>query len=115
MEIAHLEVSTQKHINQMQKTVKVNYMQYGKGAKGKKCKPKTSGNSGGSGSSANAEECSGSTPVLVKPNPKARNPHYLRTSVGGVEKQDTRKARSARHLSRSAGIVESRDTTRKCA
>ena len=55
------------------------------------------------------------TPVLVKPNPRARNPHYLQTSAGGAEKQDTRKARSARHLSQSAGIVESRDTMRKCA
>ena len=54
-------------------------------------------------------------PVLMKPNPKARNPHYLQTSAGGVEKQDTRKARSAMHLSQSAGIVESRDTMRKCA
>ena len=48
-------------------------------------------------------------PVLVKPNPKARNPHYLPTSAGGVEKQDTRKAKSARHLSQPAGIVEPRD------
>ena len=54
-------------------------------------------------------------PVLVKPNPKARNSHYLQTSAGGAEKQDTRKARSARHLSQFAGIVESRDTMRKCA
>ena len=53
--------------------------------------------------------------VLVKPNPGARNPHYLKTSVGCAEKQGTRKARSARHLGQSAGIVESRDTMRKCA
>ena len=60
MEIACLEVSTQKHLDRMQETVKVNYVQYGKGSKGRKCKPKTSGNSGGGGSSASAEECSGS-------------------------------------------------------
>ena len=41
MEIAHLEVTTQKHVDRMQESVKVNYVQYGKGAKGKKCKPKT--------------------------------------------------------------------------
>ena len=45
MEIAHLEVLTQKHIDRMQETVKVNYSSTGNGAKGKKCKPKTSGNS----------------------------------------------------------------------
>ena len=49
------------------------------------------------------------TPVLVKPNPRVRSPHYLQPSAGGVEKQDTRKARSARHLSQSAGIVESKE------
>ena len=54
-------------------------------------------------------------PMLVNPNPRVRSPHYLQTSAGGVEKQDTRKARSARHLSQSAGIVESRNTMRKCA
>ena len=33
MEITRLEVSTQKHIDRMQGTVKVNYVQYGKGFK----------------------------------------------------------------------------------
>ena len=51
--------------------------------------------------------------MLVNPNPRERSPHYLQTSVGDAEKQDTRKARSARHLSQSAGIVESRDTMRR--
>ena len=74
MEIAHLEVSTQKHINQMQETVKVNYVQYGKGAKGKKCKPRTSGNSGGGGSSANAEKCSGSNASAGEAKSKGKKP-----------------------------------------
>ena len=54
-------------------------------------------------------------PVMVKPNPKARNPHYLRTSAGDAEKQDTKEARSARHLSLHAAIAESKGTMRKCA
>ena len=115
MEIACLEVSTQKHIDQMQETVKVKYMQYGKGAKGRKCKPKTNGNSGGGGSSANAEECNGSNASAGEAKSKGKKPPLPTTSAGGVEKQDTRKARSARHLSQPAGIVESRDTMRKCA
>ena len=108
MEIVCLEVSTQKHINQMQETVKVNYVQYGKGAKGKKCKPKKSGNSGCAVAAVlMLKNAMAAMQVLVKPNPKARNPHYLPTSAGGVEKQDTRKARSAKALEstcRNCGI-----------
>ena len=37
-------------------------------------------------------------PVLVNPNPRARNPHYLQTSAGGVEKQDTRKGQICKAL-----------------
>ena len=49
MEIARLEVSTQQHLDRMQDTVKVNYVQYGKSTKSKKGKKSTqSGASGGS-------------------------------------------------------------------
>ena len=48
MEIARLEVSTQHHLDRMQETVKVNYVQYGKSTKHKKGKKSTqSGASGG--------------------------------------------------------------------
>ena len=48
MEIAKLEVSTQQHLDRMQETAKVNYVQYGKSTKGKKGKKSTeSGASGG--------------------------------------------------------------------
>ena len=48
MEIARLEVSTQHHLDTMQKTAKVNYVQYGKLTKHKKGKKSTqSGTSGG--------------------------------------------------------------------
>ena len=59
MEIAQLEVSTQRHIDRMQETAKVNYVQYGKGSKKSKGKSRPSGSSGsgsggGGGSSVNA-------------------------------------------------------------
>ena len=115
MEIAHLEVSTQKHIDQMQETVKVNYVQYGKGAKGKKCKPKTSGNSGSGGSSANAEEHNGSNASAGEAKSKGKKPPLPTDICWRCRKARHKKAKSARHLSRPAGIVEPRDTTRKCA
>ena len=49
MEVARLEVSTQNHLDRMQETAKVNYVQYGKSTKNKKGKKSTqSGASGGS-------------------------------------------------------------------
>ena len=49
MEIARLEVSTQQHLERMQETAKVNYVQYGKSTKNKKGKKSTqSGTSEGS-------------------------------------------------------------------
>ena len=47
MEIARLEVSTQQHLDRMQETAKVNYVQYGKSTKSKK--GKKSAQSGTSG------------------------------------------------------------------
>ena len=41
MEIARLEVSTQQHLDRMQETAKVNYVQYGKLTKSKKGKKST--------------------------------------------------------------------------
>ena len=64
MEIARLEVSTQQHLERMQETAKVNYVQYGKSTKGKKGKKPQSGagaNSAGA-SSAGASGHRGSKP-----------------------------------------------------
>ena len=41
MEIARLEVSTQQHLDRMQETAKVNYVQYGRSTKSKKFKKAT--------------------------------------------------------------------------
>ena len=49
MEIARLEVSTQQHLDRMQETAKVNYVQYGKSTKSKKKKPQSSAGATGQG------------------------------------------------------------------
>ena len=66
MEIARLEVSTQRHIDQMQETAKVNYVQYGKGSKSKnksksggKFHGTANGSSGSSGSTGNPSKSGG--------------------------------------------------------
>ena len=42
MEITRLEVSMQQHLDRMQETAKVNYVQYGRSTKSKKKKPQSS-------------------------------------------------------------------------
>ena len=49
MEIARLEVSTQQHLDRMQETAKVNYVQYGRLTKSKKKKPQSSAGVTGQG------------------------------------------------------------------
>ena len=49
MEIARLEVSTQQHLDRMQETAKVNYIQYGKLTKSKNKKPQSSAGTTGQG------------------------------------------------------------------
>ena len=49
MEIAMLEVSMQQHLDRMQETAKVNYVQYGKSTKSKKRKPQSSAGATGQG------------------------------------------------------------------
>ena len=53
MEIARLKVSTQQHLERMQETAKVNYIQYGKSTKSKKGK-KPQSSAGASGHNAGA-------------------------------------------------------------
>ena len=61
MEIARLEVSMQHHLDRMQETAKVNYIQYGKSTKAKKGKQPQSG-AGVSGHSTRAGGHRGSKP-----------------------------------------------------
>ena len=63
MEIARLEVSTQQHLDRMQETTKVNYVQYGKSTKSKKGKKSTqSSASGGSSHRGNRGHGTSSKP-----------------------------------------------------
>ena len=64
MEIARLEVSTQQHLERMQETAKVNYVQYGKSTKSKKGKKSTQ-----SGAGANSQRGHGTS---SKPSGKGR-------------------------------------------
>ena len=67
MEIARLEVSTQQHLDRMQETAKVNYVQYGKSTKSKKGKKSTQ--SGASGNSHRGDRGHGTS---SKPSGKGR-------------------------------------------
>ena len=71
MQIARLEVSTQRHIDRMQKTTKVNYVQYGKGSKSKN-KSKSGGKfhgtvNGSNGSTGNPSKSSGKSKKVPLP------------------------------------------------
>ena len=72
MEVARLEISTQNHLDRMQETAKVNYVQYGKSTKNKKGKrTQQSTTSGGSDRSGRGH---GST---SKPSGKGRKLPFL--------------------------------------
>ena len=107
MEIARLEVSTQHHLDRMQDTVKVNYVQYGKSTKKK---GKKSAQSGASGGNHRATEAMEQVLNLVE---KARNFHSCKTLATDVAKADTRKHRTAKLWMLCAEVVEKRDTLRK--
>ena len=67
MEIARLEVSTQQHLDRMQETAKVNYVQYGKSTKSKK--GKKSAQSGTSGANHRGDRDQGTS---SKPGEKGK-------------------------------------------
>ena len=108
MEIARLEVSTQHHLDRMQDTVKVNYVQYGKSTKNKK--GKKSAQSGASGGNHRGDRGHGTS---SKPSRKARSFHSHKTLATDVAKTDTRKPRTVELWMLCAEVVEKRDTLRK--
>ena len=109
MEIARLEVSTQHHLDRMQETAKVNYVQYGKSTKAKKGKKPQSG-AGVSGHSAGAVTTGAPNPVE-----KAKSLHFLWTPATDVGKADTKKHRTAKLWMQHAEDVERKDTMRRFA
>ena len=108
MEIARLEVSTQQHLDRMQETAKVNYVQYGKSTKNKKGKKSTQAGTSGANHRGNRGHGMGSK--LVE---KARSFHSCKTLATDVGKADTRKCRTAKLWMWYAGVVGRRDTLRK--
>ena len=103
MEIAHLEVSTQRHIDRMHKTAKVNYVHYGKTSKKAKSKPRPSGSSGSRVNAGNPRN----------PMERAEKFHYPLTSVGDVEKVGTKKVNLVKLRKQFAEAVEQRVIMRK--
>ena len=73
MEIAGLEVSTQQHLDRMQETAKVNYVQYGKSTKSKKGKKSTQ-----SGAGANSQRNNRGHGMSSKPSGKGRKFPFLK-------------------------------------
>ena len=67
VEIARLEVSTQQHLERMQETAKVNYVQYAKSTKSKKGKKSTQ-----SGAGANSQRSDRGHGTSSKPSGKGR-------------------------------------------
>ena len=109
MEIARLEVSTQQHLDRMQETAKVNYVQYGKSTKNKKGKKSTQ--SGTSGANYRGDRGHGTS---SKPGGKGKKLPFpkdtcYRCGKGRHQKTQDCKALDALY----AEVVERRDTLRK--
>ena len=109
MEIARLEVSMRQHLERMQETAKVNYIQYGKSTKSKKGnKPQSSA---GAGSHSGGAGHRGSRPS-GKFN---KRPPLHQTPATGVGKEDTKRHRTAKLWTLHAEGVERKDIMRKFA
>ena len=90
MEIARLEVSTQQHLERMQETAKVNYVQYGKSTKAKKGKKPQSWCRG------QVATVQGQATGAPDPVEKAtKDLHYCQTLATDVGKEDTKRHRTA--------------------
>ena len=107
MEIARLEVSTQQHLDRMQETAKVNYVQYGKSTENKKGKKSTQ--SGASGGSYRGNKGHGTS---SKPSGKGKKLPFLQDATD-VEKADTTKYRIVKLWMWCAEVVERRGILRR--
>ena len=108
MEIARLEISTQHHLDRMQETTKVNYVQFGKSTKNKK------------GRSPHTQEQVGAVTRVIEAMEQVLNPvvrvgsfHSCKTLVTGVEKAGTRKLKNARLWMLSVKVAAQRGILRK--
>ena len=113
MEIARLEVSTQRHIDGMQETAKVNYVQYGKGSKkGKLKSSRKIHNSAKQWEVVEAVEALETHSNLVE---RVGKFHYLQTFAGDVVKADTKKDNLVKQWKQCLGTVPQKDIMRRFA
>ena len=109
MEIARLEVSTQKHLDRMQETAKVNYVQYGKSTKHKK--GKKSSHSGTSGTNHRGNKDHGTS---SKPGGKGKKLPFPQDTCYRCGKGRHQKKQDCKALDAVCGeVVARRDTLRK--
>ena len=108
MEIARLEVSTQQHLDRMQETAKVNYVQYEKSTKNKKGKKSTQ--PGASRGSYRGDKGMEQVLNLVE---KVRSFHSHKTLATDVVKANTRKYRTVELWMQCVEVVERRGILRK--
>ena len=114
MEIARLEVATQQHLEQMQETAKVNYVQYGKLTKSKKKKPQSSAGEVAKGQVATKQgQVATGDPDPVENSTKGLLYHL--TPATDVGRGDTKRHRTARLWTLLAEGVERKDIMRKFA
>ena len=114
MEIARLEVSTQQHLDRMQETAKVNYIQYGKSTKSKKGKkPQSSAGASSQGAGGHNAEAGHRDPDPVENSTKDLLYHL--TPATDVGKEDAKRHRTARLWMIHAEGVERKDIMRKFA
>ena len=109
MEITRLEVSTQQHLDRMQETAKVNYVQYGKSTKNKKGKKSLH-------SLVQVGAPTGVTKAMelvLNPVERVRSFHSHKTLATDVVKADIRKYRIVKLWTWCAEVVEKRGTSRR--
>ena len=109
MEIARLEVSTQQHLDRMQETAKVNYVQYGKSTKGVR-RVRSLHSLVQVGAVTRVIEAMEQVLSLVE---KARSFHSHKTLATDVGKANIRKCRIVKLWMWCAEDVERKDTLRK--
>ena len=114
MEIARLEVSTQQHLERMQETAKVNYVQYGKSTKSKKGKkPQSSAGASGSGTGSHNAGAGHRDPDPVENSTKGLL--YHQTPATDVGKEDTKRQRTAKLWTLHAEDVAKKDIMKRFA
>ena len=109
MEIARLEVSTQQHLERMQETAKVNYIQYGKSTKSKKVKRS---HNLVQGQVAQGQVATGD-PGPVENSTK--DLHCCQTPATDVGKEDTKRHRNSKLWTQHAEDVVRKDITKRFA